>query len=192
MTATFKIIDYIKVYQERATIDGVLYPRCIVHDGKLVGIPNGVSFYRKNENAKYVRLTSTKTVNGMLIRYHDKESQLEALFKLIKIKLIQKDTRVTTELRYNKRSASKTGINLGLPSGVCLMKRNRNGYEHYRIIVSVLDKETMKFKAHHIHVGKTGDDAKLQECIKKAIELRNASIDFANAALLQKTPKTIK
>ena len=180
----FKIIDYVKVYQDRKIIDGKLYSRYFIHEDKEIGIPNGVTFYRKNENAKYVRLTGTQTVKGMSIRYDSKDSQIQALLKIIKIKSMQPDMRSTIDLKINKRSVTKNGINKTLPSGVCVLPRTINKNTYNRVVVNVFNLDKNRFIPVHLHAGRIDDHAKLQETINKAIAMRKASMELA-ASLTQ-------
>lgn len=179
MTQNTKIIDYIKVYHERTLIDGLLYPRYFIHDDKMIGIPNGVSFYRKNDSTKYVRLTSTENVSGMSVRYTSKDTQVQALLKIIKIKSMQCDTRSTTELGSVKSGVTARGCGIDLPSGVCLQTRKINNNEYYRVVVNAFNLETKKFSQVHLHGGKVGHPTRLQEVINKAIAMRNASMELA-------------
>jgi hypothetical protein len=179
MSNTFKIIDYVKVHCERTLIDGILYPRYFILEDKKIGIPNGVSFYHKKESAKYIRLTSTGTVRGMAIRYNSKDTQINALLKIIKIQSMQPDTRSTTDLRCNKRSAPKRGINIELPSGVCVQTRKTNNNEYYRVTVNTFNLETMKFTQVELHGGRVDNPIKLQDTLNKAIAMRNASVELA-------------
>lgn len=172
----FKIIDYVKVYQDRKIINGVLYPRYFIHEDKEIGIPNGVSFYRKNETSKYIRLTSTDTVKGMSIRYDSKDTQVSALLKIIKIKAMQPDSRYTVDLKANKRSASKNGINKTLPSGVCVLPRTINNNVYNRVVVNVFNLDKNRFCPVHLHAGRVEDAVRLQETINRAVEMRKQSL----------------
>lgn len=184
MNNTFKIIDYIKVYHDRKIIDSKLYSRYFIHEDKEIGIPNGVTFYRKNENAKYIRLTSTDTVKGMSIRYDSKESQIHALLKIIKVKSMQPDARVSVDLKINKRSSTKNGINKELPSGICVLPRKTNGHLYNRVVVNIFKEDKMRFVPLHLHAGRADDSVRLQEVISRAIELRKSSLALA-ASLTQ-------
>lgn len=186
-----KIIDYIKVHHTRTLIDGVLYPRYFVNDNKRLGIPNGISFYRKSPSATYVRLTSTPAVSGMMIRYSCKESQIQALLKLIVVKSLQQDTRATADLRANKRSAPKQGINIELPTGVCVVPRTINSNTYNRVVVNIFNLKKNKFTPVHIHAGRVGNEPKLQEALNKAIEMRKSSLALAASLTQVNAPKVV-
>lgn len=115
----------------------------------------------------------------MSIRYTCKDTQVQALLKIIKIQSMQSDTRSTTDLRSNKRSAAKRGINVELPSGVCVQTRKTNNNEYYRVAVNLFRLETKKFSQIYLHAGRVGDSIKLQDTLNRAIALRNASMELA-------------
>ena len=187
----FKIIDYVKVYQDRKIINGVLYPRYFIHEDKEIGIPNGVSFYRKNETSKYIRLTSTDTVKGMSIRYDSKDTQVSALLKIIKIKAMQPDSRSSVDLKANKRNASKNGINKTLPSGVCVLPRTINNNVYNRVVVNVFNLDKNRFCPVHLHAGRVDDPIKLEQALNKAIAMRNAGMELAASVTRLNAPKVV-
>lgn len=191
MEQPFKIIDYVKVYYERILIDNILYSRYFTHEGKNIGIPNGLSFYTKNQNAKYVRLTSTPTVSGMSIRYTCKTTQVNALLKLIRIQSLQQDNRPTADLRTNKRAESKQGINKSLPSGISILPRRIRNIEYQKVAVNVFNPDTLRHKTLYLYAGKVGDDNKLNEALNKAIEMRRVSMELTTSLTQPNVPKIV-
>lgn len=184
MKETLKQIDYIEVYHERKSIDGILYPRYFINNDIPIGIPNGISFYRKARNVKYVRLSSTDTVKGMMLRYYSKHTQIQALLKLISIKNMQQDSRPTVELRAEEKRYRRTGINESMPPGVCVTSRMIDGRTYRRVTVNVFCVVKNKFVQRQLHAGKGDDEQRLEETIKRALELRKSSLALA-ASLTQ-------
>lgn len=191
MSNPFKIIDYIKVHEEGILIDNMLYPRYFIHEDKHVGIPRGITFYRKNESTKCIRLSSTDKVRGMSIRYTCKESQIQAILKLIKIKNMQGDTRPTANLRLDAVRPRTQEQNKDLPPGVYIGIR-KIGNKHYsRVIVRVFNTATLTFKSTFLHAGRVGDETKLQEALNKAIEMRKSSLALAASLTQVNAPKAV-
>lgn len=191
MNNIIKQIDYIQVYHERKVINGVLYPRYFIHEGTPIGIPSGISFYSKNLKSKYIRLSSTESVKGMMIRYRCKHSQVQALLKLTVIKNLQKDNKPTTVLRADEKRYGRHGINETMPSGVCVTTRTINGHRYHRIAVNVFCTEKNKFIAKHLHAGKVGDEKTLRDTIKRAIELRKSSLALTASLTQINAPKAV-
>lgn len=185
------IKDYITVHEESILIDNMLYPRYFIHEGKHVGIPRGITFYRKNQSTKYIRLSSTDKVSGMSIRYDSKETQVQAILKLIKIKNLQGDTRPTVNLRLNAMRPRTQEQNKDLPPGVYIGIR-KIGNKHYnRVIVRLFNTATLTFKSTFLHAGRVGDEAKLQEALNKTIELRKGSLALAASLTQVNAPKVV-
>jgi hypothetical protein len=191
MSNTFKIIDYIKVHEESILIDNMLYPRYFIHEGKHVGIPRGITFYRKNQSTKYIRLSSTDKVSGMSIRYDSKESQVQAILKLIKIKNMQGDTRPTVNFRLDEVRERKVEQNKDLPPGVYVGVRRIGSNDYNRVIARVFNQATLGFKSVFLHAGKVGDQDKLQEAINKAMAMRSASMELAASLTQVNAPKVV-
>lgn len=180
-----KQIDYIEVYNDRKLINGVLYSRYVIINETPVGIPNGISFYKKSPKVKYVRLTSTDAVTGMMLRYECRDTQIAALLKLIEIKNLQHDKRPTLELRTKEKKYNRNNINRGLPSGICVTTRTINNQQYHRVTVKVFCNQKNKFIQKQLHAGRTDDADRLEETIKKALELRKSSL--AHVASLTQT-----
>ena len=179
-----KQVDYLEVYNDRKVINGVLYSRYVIINDTPVGIPNGISFYKKSPKVKYVRLSSTETVTGMLLRYDSKHTQIAALLKLITIKNLQQDKRPTVELRAEEKRYKRKGINKSMPSGVFITSRKINNKEYWRVTVNLFCDVKNKFTQRQLHAGRIDDEDRLQETINKAIAMRNASMELA-ASLTQ-------
>lgn len=173
MSSTSRIVDYLRVYSEHLIIDGTLYKRYIIHDGKPIGIPKGICFYRRGESLKYAMLSDTPKSKGMYIRYNSKATQVSALLTLIEAKSKQLDIDKVPDTEPNKQFITKHGTVIDLPIGICVMTPCINNTEYYRVAVGVFNPDTKKFKSVHLHGGKADDDTRLLKVINKAIQLRN-------------------